>query len=807
MKVPVSWLKEYISFDISAHELADRLALTGTEVERVGRAGLPATDGNLDRFVIGQVRSKAMHPDAAKLSLCDVDIGGGKTEKIVCGAQNFEDGDKAAVCLPGGVLPDGRTLEAAVIRGVESHGMMCSEAELGLSSEAAGIMILPEDAPIGGRLIDYLPVSDEVLELEVTPNRPDCLSVYGVAREVSAVLDAPLMPEPVEDIEPRGDDDVEELIYIEVADPDLCPRYAARIIAGVNVGPSPAWLKARLVAAGIRPVNNVVDITNYVMWSLGEPMHAFDLAKIAGNRILVRRAMAGEKITTIDGTERALGKHMLVIADNQHPIAIAGIMGSEDSEVSGETTDIMLEAANFSGPGIMASSLELGLRSESSTRFEKGIDPELVPKALAMAARMLVELAGGRLVPGQYDIYTGPPSPVAIHLREERIESILGLPIAGEEAEAILARLGFGVRREDSAMHVDVPTFRADVTREIDLIEEVARVFGVDAIPSTLPSGMRAKGGLSEHQAAERGIARRLADSGLSEVISYTFIAPDFADRLMLKDEDPRRRTVPLANPLSVEQSVMRTLMLPSILQTVALNLAQRNQDINIFELGRVYLPVSSEKLPLEKRTVAGCVCGSMRGESWTGGGRVADFFTGKGLVENAFAAVNGDFQVRRAGEPFLHPGKSAGIMVAGEPAGYVGEVHPRVLEAFGIDRPVTAFEIDEDALIGSSAGIVQFEDLITFPAAYQDIAVTVGLDTTAEEIISVVREAGAPLLRSARVFDVYKGEQVGEGKKSVALGLEFRSPERTLTDEDVDAARQKIILLLAERLNATLRA
>ncbi|MHB8159307.1 MAG: phenylalanine--tRNA ligase subunit beta [Thermoleophilia bacterium] len=806
MKVPLSWLKEYVAIDMSATELADRLALTGTEVERVTRVGLPADDGNLDRFVVGRVKKKSAHPDADKLTLCEVEVGDGQVEQIVCGAKNFEEGDRTAVCLPGGMLPDGRKLEAAVIRGVESRGMMCSESELGLSSESAGIMILPEDAPVGTRLVDYIPVSDEVLELEITPNRPDCLSVYGVAREVAAITGAALAPEPVDDVAARGDDNIEDLITIRVDDSELCPRYGARLIAGVQVAPSPQWLKARIVAAGMRPVNNVVDITNYVMWTLGEPMHAFDLAKIAGPMLTARRAGKGEKIETIDSDIRELDESMLVIADANKPAAVAGIMGGEGSEVSDETTDILLEAANFNGPNVMKTEMALGLRSESSTRFEKGLDPEVIPGALAMASRMMVELCSGRLVPGEYDIYTKPHTEQAIHLREEKVTSLLGITVPGAEIEAILGRLGFESRREGAALHVTVPSFRADVEREVDLIEEIARVFGFDLIPPTLPSDMRVMGGLSTYQTAEREIARALTAAGVNEAITYTFIAPDFADRLRLAEDDPRRQVVKLANPLSVDQSVMRTLMLPSLLMTMASNLSMRNPDVNIFELGRTYRAIAGEKLADENRTIAGCLCGSMRGESWIHAGRETDYFTGKGIVETVFSSVKGSFSVERCDEPFLHPGKSAYIVVEGKRAGFIGEVHPLVLDAFDIDKPVVAFEFLEDALIASSAGIVIFEDLLTFPASFQDIAVVVDEQTAAEEIIRVVRETGAPLLRDARVFDTYTGDQVGEGRKSIALSLEFRSPERTLTDEDVDGARGAILAALGEKLGATLR-
>lgn len=806
MKVPISWLKEYVAIDMTATELADRLALTGTEVERVSRAGVPANGGNLNHFIIGQVEAVAPHPDADRLVVCDVDTGDG-ARKVVCGARNFQEGDKVAVCLPGGVLPDGRKLEAAEIRGVKSHGMMCSEAELGLSAESAGIMVLPEDASVGTRLADYISVSDEVLELEVTPNRPDCLSVYGVAREVAAVTGAELATEPVGEIEPHGNDNIEDLVSVIVADHGLCPRYGARMIAGVGIGPSPAWLKARLVAAGMRPVNNVVDITNYVMWTLGEPMHAFDLKKVAGGKLIVRRASKGEKITTIDGVSRVLTEDMLVIADGDKPTAVAGIMGSEASEVSDDTTDILLEAACFSAANVMATSMALGLRSESSTRFEKGLDIHLVPKALDMASRMIVDICGGRLVPGQIDVYSGLPEANVIHLRQQKVTGMLGIEVPAGEIVNILVRLGFTVESEQEGLRVTVPSFRADVEREVDLIEEIARVFGLDLIPPTLPSDMRVMGGLTSYQLAERDIARALSGNGLNEVITYTFIAPDFADRLALKDSDSRRSTVMLANPLSVEQSVMRTLMLPSLLQTVSGNLALGNRDVNIFELGRVYLSVEGEKLPDEKKVVAGCLCGSLAGESWLKTGRETDYFTGKGIVEAVFAAVNGKFDVRSSREPFLHTGKSADIVVNGEYAGYVGEVHPQVLDALDIDRPVVAFEIIQDNMIGSAAGTTMFEDLITYPASFQDIAVVVGEDTAVEEVLGVATEAGLPLLDSVQVFDIYVGDQIEPGKKSIALRLEFRSPERTLTDEEVDDARGAIVHALAEKLGATLRA
>ena len=789
---------------MTARELADRLALTGTEVERVVAFGIPVDEDNLDRFVIGRVDSVAPHPDADKLTCCDVDIGD-RVEKIVCGAKNFREGSKTAVCLPGGVLPDGRRLEAADIRGVKSNGMMCSEAELGLSSESAGIMILPEDAPVGERLVDYIAIRDEVLELEITPNRPDCLSIYGVAREAAAITGAELRPEPVTDIEPEGHDHIKDLIAVRVDDPDLCPRYGARLIAGVKIAASPVWLKARIVAAGMRPVNNVVDITNYVMWTLGEPMHAFDLAMIAGKKLVVRRAAEGEKIRTIDGAERGLSTDMLVIADAVKPVAIAGIMGSEASEVTEDTSDILLEAANFSGPGVMATSMALGLRSESGTRFEKGMDAALVPRALAMAARMIVELCGGRLVPGEIDIKAALPAKNVIHLRSEKITSLIGIEIPIDETKGILKSLGFEVEMEGGGFRVTVPSFRADDEREVDLIEEVVRVYGLDLIPPTLPSDIRVMGGLSPGQATERELARALANRGLDEVITYSFISPDFADKLRLAADDLRRWPVVLDNPITVEQSVMRTIMLPSLLLTVDRNIAMRNTGIDIFERGIIYLPQGKQHLPDEKKVFGACLT-DMSGDSWIKGGRAVDYYTGKGLVEALFAAVNGTFELCRSNEPFLHPGKSADILVGGEKAGYVGEVHPLVLAAYDIEMPAVAFEVTLEAIASSSTGTVLFEDLITYPASYQDLAVVVDEKVAVGDILLAARQAGTPLLRGAEVFDTYVGDQIAVGRKSIALRLEFRSRDHTLTDDEVNAVREQIVSALATKLKAELR-
>jgi len=808
MKAPVSWLREYVSIDVSIDELASRLALTGTEVERVSRVGVPAEEAVLECFVVGKVLTCEKHPDADKLSVCTVDVDEETPRTIVCGAPNVAVGQTVGVSLPGAVLPNGMKIKEAKLRGVPSSGMILSDAELGFDAKSSGIMVLPDDWEAGDLLADHLPLHESILEVEVTPNRPDCLSIVGMAREIAAVTGADFDEEISVELHPDARR-VDEDVTVEVWDPDLCPRYAARVIRGVRVAPSPSWLKARITHAGMRPVNNVVDVTNYVMWAVGQPLHAFDLTTVAGRRIIARRAVAGETITTLDGVDRVLAPDMLVIADAEKPSVIAGIMGSLDSEITDATTEILLEAANFQGASIMRTSGALGLRSESSTRFEKGLDPNLIPVALDLACRLLADVCGGVVSSGTADVAATQWLPWEVCLRPGRVEAILGDVVPDSEIESILGSLGCDVRESEGDFTVVVPTYRRDLEREIDLVEEVARIHGLDKLPATLPGRVEGRGGLSADQRRLRDMTDALRGAGLNEVITWSFVDPLWHDRLRLSFDDIRRQTVAVSNPLSQEQSVLRTMLLPGLLATAQRNAAVREQRIHLFEVGTTFHPergAASSALPHEIRRVGILMSGVWEEDSWNAARLPTDLFLAKGVVERLFHVVGVDAAFSRAGEPFLHPGKSAVIDVGDQRLGWLGEVHPLVLQAFDLPAGAVAAELDAAALLRLGAGVPLFEDLLTYPAVEHDLALVVDRQVAADEVVRAVREAGGNLLHSVNVFDVYEGAQVGEGKKSLALRLSFRSPERTLAEVEVNDARAGMLEALRVVMGAELR-
>ncbi|MCZ7662087.1 MAG: phenylalanine--tRNA ligase subunit beta [Thermoleophilia bacterium] len=804
MKAPLSWLREYVPIDLPAHELATHLALTGTEVERVAVVGVSDDPSILQFFVVGKVVACDRHPDADKLSVCSVDVGEAEPRTIVCGAPNVAAGQTVAVSLPGAVLPSGMKIGKAKLRGVASAGMILSEAELGFEAKSAGIMVLPDDWSAGAPLAQYLPLTDSVLEVEVTPNRPDCLSVRGLAREIAAITDRSF-PEEESFSYATSARRAEEDVAVEVWAPDLCPRYAARVIRGVTIAQSPAWLKARITRAGMRPVNNVVDVTNYVMWALGQPLHAFDLARVRGARIIVRRAKPGEPIVTLDGVSRTLTSDMLVIADAEQPSVIAGIMGSLDSEVTEDTTDLLLEAANFHGPSIMKTSSALGLRSESSTRFEKGLDRNLVLPALEMASMMLTDICGGTVSSGTVDVLAEPAYPWDLPLRPARVEAILGKAIDQAEMRAILTSLGCAVVESDGLLLVTVPTFRRDLEREIDLIEEVARIHGLGNLPSTQPMRPEGRGGLTPDQRLRRLMTDTLQGAGLNEVVSYSFIDPEWLVRLRLPEDAAARQPVILANPLSADQSVMRTTLLPGLLATAARNLAVREERVHIFELGATFHP-EGELLPRERRALGLLLLGPWEPDTWVSAAIPTDFYLIKGFLERVLAALGVEGEYQPAAEPFLHPGKSALLRLAGEDVGWLGEVHPLVLQAFDLPAGAHAAELDADALVRGARGVSLFEDLITYPAVEQDLALVVDRDLLAQRVVQAVRAAAGPLLRRVRLFDIYEGPQVPAGKKSLALRLTFRSEERTLSDEEVNQVRATLLLDIEETIGARLR-
>jgi phenylalanyl-tRNA synthetase beta chain len=784
MRVPVSWLREYVSFDMPLAELGELMSMTGTKLEAIHSDGVPA---GADLFRVGRVLSREQHPDADRLSLCTVDVGESEPRQIVCGASNFAPGDTVAVALPGATLPDGTVLRKAKLRGVESDGMMLSERELRLSQEHAGLMLLGNGVAPGTPLAEVLPIDDQVMEFEITPNRPDCLSVYGVAREVSAALDIDLAPWPGSDPPASGGGSIDDHVRARIEAPDLCPRWAARLFTDVKVGPSPPWLKARIAAAGMRPISNVVDITNYVMLCLGEPTHAFDLDKVAGREIIVRRAGQGESVVTLDGQQRTLDAEVLVIADAEKPSAVAGLMGSQWSEVSDATTTVLLECANFDGPNTQRSSARLGLRTEGSTRWEKGLDPHLVPHALALASQLMVELAGATLVPGTIDLHGDLPGRPVVPLRRSRLEHLIGIEYDDARIERALTRLGY----ERSGDGWRVPTWRAnDTTREVDLIEEVSRIDGIWKVPSVMPPHADAVGKLDHEVRLRHRAIDVLLGAGLSEAVTLAFTDEQLADRLRLGPDHPRRQAVRVANPMGADQALLRTLLFPGLLESARRNLDAGRGRVALFELARVVLAAPGRDLPDQPVRVAGVMAGADAG-----------YLEMRGVVEVLERALHVSLQVAADPQPFLHPGRSARL---GQ-SGVLGELHPLVAAEFGIDVAASVFEIDLSEL--DDGGVMPlYRDVISYPAVRQDIAVVVDAEVPAAQLLAVVREAGGDLLSSADVFDVYRGPQVGEGRQSVAVHLEFQAADRTLTDAEADAVREQIVAALRDRLGGELR-
>jgi phenylalanyl-tRNA synthetase beta chain len=807
MRAPVSWLRAYCDPPISTEEAGRALNDAGIELERIERVGVGAPEG----FVIGRVLSAERHPNADRLSVCVVDDGSGEPRTIVCGAPNVAAGQTVAVALPGAVMPGGAKLGEAKLRGVKSSGMILAEDEVGVGEDHGGIMVLAEGPAPGAPLIDHLQIADEVLELAIAANRPDCLSIYGIARELHALTSAPLAPDPTdEDAEPSGQG---ELPVVEI-DPAICRRFTLRVFEDVSIGPSPLWLKARLAAAGQRPISNVVDITNYVMLLTGQPLHAFDLDKVRGGRLAVHRAKDGQTMRTLDGAERALDSTMALISDAEGPTSLAGIMGGEVSEVSDSTTRVAMEAATWVGANVTRTQAKLGLRTEASTRFEKGLHSELAIAAQRLAARLMVELTGARMVEGTVDEYPEPPEPRTVRLRAARVEKLLGAAIPEDEIKAILGRLGFQVAGADGSFEVTVPYWRdGDVQREADLVEEVARIHGVDKLPITLPARRHAVGRLTPAQRVRRRLEDALRDRGLNEVVAYSFTSPDALARLRLEDVP----LLQLANPMSEDQSVMRPLLLPGLLDAARHNAAHGTPRLALFESAHVYrlsdpldeAPEASPNgaTPAYERHHVGAVITQAQPGTWRSEPRPADFHAAKGLVEAMLATVGVECWLEPGERPFLHPGRTGTVLAGDErKLGWIGELHPSVAGAWDLDGTVAAFELDADLIAELAPGPLPYRDVTSFPAVIQDIAVVVDDDVPAAEVERAVRAAGGELLDRLAIFDVYRGDQVGPGRKSLALRLEFRSPERTLTDADVAAARVSIEAELA-KLGGGLRA
>jgi phenylalanyl-tRNA synthetase beta chain len=808
---------EYCDPGLPPAELAEKLAMTGTEVERVVTTGPADVSG----FVVGQVTACERHPDADRLSVCEVDSGDG-TRTIVCGAPNVAAGQSVIVALPGAVMPNGMKIEKAKLRGVASEGMICSEVELGLGADSDGIMVLPEGAPAPGTPAgEVVPLGEAVLELEVTPNRTDCFSIYGVAREAHAITGADLGPAPWDSEPVPGPGDVSGSVSVSVEDHDLCPRFTARLFHDVKIGPSPAWLAARLTAAGQRPISNVVDITNYVMLLTGQPMHAFDYDLVPGGELFVRSAKAGEKVTTLDGTEREMDETMVLVCDREGPTSIAGVMGGSVSEVSDSTTSVLMEAATWNGPNILSTSRELALRSEASARFEKQLHPALTVRAQQVAARLMVELCGASAVDGMVDVAGPAPADPVLTLRADRVERVLGLEVPLDDQADALRRLGFGVEKGEEALVVVVPPDRHfDVTREIDLVEEVGRVNDLDRrLPATLPAGSGGVGGLSRQQALQRRSEDILRENGFNEIVGWSFTDPGEASRLRLTGPDPRANPVTLSNPLSEDQSVMRTTLVGSLLGAAQRNLSRGADRVSLFESGRVYLaadqtgpgPLGGDfpglrRAPAnEPHHLAAVASGTLSPQSWSDDSGPVDFFSLKGVLERLAAGLKVPAEVRRGEQPFLHPGRSGVVIVDGETVGWIGQIHPAVASDWGLGD-IFAFELGLAGLIsGSPLGNETYVDITAFPPVDRDLAVVLDEAVAAASVLEAVREAGGELLDRVSVFDVYRGDQVEDGEKSLALRLRFRASDRTLSDDEVDPLWREIVSRL-EAIGGRLR-
>jgi phenylalanyl-tRNA synthetase beta chain len=820
VKVPFAWLREYCDPGLPAEAIGDLLSMKAVEVERVSDFGAPSPDG----FVVGRVLGVEAHPNADRLVVCAVDSGDGE-RTIVCGAPNVAAGQTVPVALPGAVLAGGQKLGKAMLRGVESNGMILSEAELEIGADAGGIIVMASDdagPEAGTPLNEIVTISDKVLELDLNPNRSDCLGIYGVAREVHAITGAPLAPGPWEvDAEAAGEGEASDYASVAVEAPDLCPRFSARVFTGIEVGPSPPWLKARLSAAGQRPISNVVDVTNYVMLLGAQPLHAFDLDEVPEGALTIRTARGGEGMTTLDGAERTFDAETVLVCDRNGPSGIAGIMGGERSEVSDGTTRVLLEAATWNGVNILRTSTMLGLRTDASMRFEKQLHPELALRAQRMASRLMVEL-GATLVPGTIDVAAEVPPRRVIELRGDRLDSMLGTPVEPAEARGHLGALEFEVdpvgERDLSAT---VPVDRHyDVTREADLIEEVGRLYGLDRLPRTLPSHGERTGGLTREQLLRRRAEDVMRDLGLNEVVTWRFVAPDLPDRLGLGADDERRRVVATGNPISAEHSGLRTTLLGGLLDAARHNVARDATRVALYESGRVYQPHAEAtaegvlagafpgRMPppvLEPHRLGALVVGPVAPTGWRSDPEPAGFHDVKGLLEVVCGHLEVEVATTPTSEPFLYPGRAARVELDGEPLGWLGEVHPLVAERWDLPGGA-AFEVDLAPIVAASGvGEERYEDLTSNPALREDIAAVVPEEVPADAVRAAVMAAGGALLRSASPFDLYRGDVLGEGRKSIALRLEFRAADRTLTDDEVAPLREAIRAAIGE-LGGSLR-
>jgi phenylalanyl-tRNA synthetase beta chain len=800
VRVPLKWLAEYVDINVDTRELTRRLTMAGTEVNAVVTTG-----HDWDKISVAEVIDVSPHPNADRLRLATVNLGGEQIT-VVCGAPNVAAGQKVAFARVGAELIDGHTgqptiLKVAKIRGVESAGMVCSEKELGLSDYHEGILVLPEDAPVGTALAEYL--GDTILDLDITPNRPDCLSVLGIAREVAA-LTGTSVREPPSDYQEAGRP-IKERLSVQIADRDLCPRYCAALIEGVQIGPSPPWMQERLLAAGVRPISNVVDVTNYVMLEVGQPLHAFDFSLISDRKIIVRRARPDEVLVTLDGTERPLHRDMLVIADAKEAVAVAGLMGGAASEVTEKTSAILLEAANFNPANIRRTSTGLKLRTDASARFEKGLSPELAMVGIRRAVRLMVELAGGRAAEGVIDVYPGKRRETRITVTQERLRRVLGLQLPTAQVRQTLTFLGFGCRWVPPDRYVvRVPYWRTDVRIPDDVAEELARIIGYDELPITSLGGAIPPAQPQTSRELRERAKDILASAGMQEVITYSLTNLESLGKVLPPEEVRLRPPLRVANPMSHQQEYLRTSLRASLLETLASNLRHHQGRIALFEAARLYLPRPDE-LPEEVESLAGVVTGDRPNRWGQPGGEPVDLYDAKAYLEFLFDRL-GLAVSYHDGEDFaLVPGRTAEVRLDDQRVGLVGQVHPEVAAAFDIEQDVYLFEVDLEALVPQVGKPRLYQPLSRFPAVQEDIAIVVEEGITAAQVQAIIE--AFPLVQRATLFDVYTGPPVPAGKKSLAYSIAYQSLDHTLSDAEVNRQRRAILERLKGQVGAVLRA
>lgn len=792
MKVPVKWLKDYTDFSMNAKELGDALTLSGSNVEEVITSG-----EEVQNVVTGKILNIEKHPNADRLFVCQVDIGESENIQIVTAADNMKEGDVVPVALHGAVLYGGVKIKKGKLRGILSNGMFCSEEELGIAGDKKiiGLMILPSDTPVGKDIKSVVNMGSAVIDFEITSNRPDCLSIVGMARETAATLNT-FYRMPSLEYTPECDEDIKNGLSVEANDA-LCRRYMVRVIKDVKIEPSPSWMQERLMEAGVRPINNIVDITNFVMIELGQPMHAYDSREITSGTIAVERASAGEKFTTLDGTERTLSGDMLCIKDGHNTIGLAGIMGGLNSEVKDDTKEIIFESASFEGTNIMISSKKLGLRTEASGRFEKNLDTEIVQTAMDRACHLVQELKCGKVMKGTIDVYNEKPLGKTVKVSSAWVNNFLGTDLSKDDMKSYLDRLELTTSVEGDTLNVKVPAFRGDINIREDVAEEIARMYGYNNIPTTIAKCVTHREPKSKKQYFDEKVMDALLGSGLNQSINYSFISPKAFDKIHMKKDDTLRNAVTIRNPLGEDFSIMRTTAIPSMMECLSRNYSRNNENARLFEMGKVYIPhENTEKLPEEYNVL---VIG-MYGKT--------DYFELKGVIENVLQNLqieNADFE-RETDNNTFHPGKTASLCIRKDKAGIMGEIYPDVAEEYGIKEKCYIAELNLDLLYSHASMDKKYIKLPKYPAVVRDMAILVDDEVLCSDIENVIKKQGGNIVESIKLFDIYKGIQVPNGKKSMAFSVTYRKPDKTLIDEEVNKVHDKIVRTLENKFGAELR-